>query len=85
MEAKMKSLNLSRTNNRSANPLIIDTYPSFINLWGRIKYLPIDTQIRAWYDEYMSQWPELFEKQIAEYKNDGLDWKVIAKERNTFV
>jgi hypothetical protein len=78
----MRGLDLSRAYyNEIIKPLIIDTYPSFIEFWDRVRDLPIDTQIEAWHSEYMSQWPELLEKQITEYKNDGLDWKVIAKER----
>lgn len=62
----MRGLDLSRAYyNEIIKPLIIDTYPSFIEFWDRVRDL----------------WPELLEKQITEYKNDGLDWKVIAKER----
>ncbi len=38
-------------------------------------------QIETWASEYMSQWPELLNKQIEDYAAQELDWRLIAEEK----
>ena len=60
---------------------IIDTFPAFQNIWSETKHSPINTQIKAWFDRYMSHWPELLQKQLDDYASLNEDWRVTAKER----
>lgn len=38
-------------------------------------------QMDAWLNEYMSQWPELLQKQLDDYASLNEDWRVTASER----
>jgi hypothetical protein len=60
---------------------IIDTYPAFQSYWDRAQHWDIEKQIHAWREVYLSQWPELLKKQVADYDSQGLDWRQIARER----
>jgi hypothetical protein len=60
---------------------VIDAFPAFQAYWGKARNKPMDAQIELWANEYMSDWPELLEKQIADYSEQNLDWKDIARER----
>jgi hypothetical protein len=59
---------------------IIDTFPAFLAFWEKAQHLPLDAQIEGWASDYMAQWPELLEKQIHSYAEDGDDWRDVAKE-----
>ena len=59
----------------------IDTFPAFLVYWDKAQYQCLDDQIEAWASEYMSQWPELLEKQIEDYTAQRLDWRQIAREK----
>lgn len=60
---------------------IIDTFPEFLAFWEEAKKEPIDRQIERWASIYMSEWPELLEKQKRKYSREGFDWKEIAREK----
>lgn len=60
---------------------IINTFPEFLAFWEKAKTKPVDMQIKLWESAYMSQWPELLEKQQKDYSSEGLDWKQIAREK----
>jgi hypothetical protein len=60
---------------------VIDTFPAFLAFWEKTQRLSLDAQIEGWASVYMAQWPELLEKQIQSYVEDGDDWRRIAGER----
>jgi hypothetical protein len=60
---------------------IIDTFPVFLTFWSEAQQKPIDAQIDCWASEYMSQWPELLEKQKQDYSDQQEDWRQIAREK----
>ena len=60
---------------------IIDTYPEFQSYWERAQHWDVEKQINAWKEDYLSRWPELLKKQIADYESQDLDWRQIARER----
>jgi len=60
---------------------LVDTFPAFLVFWEKAQHLPLDAQIEGWASDYMAQWPELLEKQIHSYAEDGDDWRVVARER----
>ena len=60
---------------------IIDTFPSFQALWSEVNHEPLDVQIEAWHDRFMSQWPELLQKQLDDYVSLNEDWHLTAAER----
>ena len=60
---------------------ILDTFPSFLTVWHEIQDSPVNVQIDAWLDRYMSQWPELLQKQLDDYASLNEDWKMTASER----
>jgi len=61
--------------------MILDTYPSFKESWGKVKTKSLDVLLDLWENEYMSRYPELFELQVKSYKDLRVDWRKIAKER----
>lgn len=60
---------------------VIDTFPVFLAFWGQAQQKPLDGQIEAWASEYMSQWPELLQKQLQDYSQEGVDWRQVAREK----
>ncbi|GEM_PF-3574555 len=61
------------------NSYLLDTFPAFLVFWEKAQHLPLDTQIEGWASDYMASWPELLEKQIHSYAEDGDDWRDIAE------
>ncbi len=59
---------------------IIDTFDSFLEYWEGVKERPQLQQISAWHDQYMARWPELRQKQIDCYSEEGDDWLAVANE-----
>ena len=59
----------------------IDTFPAFLNFWTENGDKPIEDQIDAWVNDYMSRWPELLKLQQDNYAEDNLDWRHIAREK----
>jgi len=60
---------------------IIDTFPAFLAYWTKAQNKPLDAQVETWAADYMSQWPELLEKQLDDYASQDEDWRQIARER----
>ncbi len=61
--------------------MIIDTFPAFERYWAKANRWSLDQQIDGWAKFYQNAWPELFDKQVGDYRSAGLDWKQIARER----
>jgi hypothetical protein len=59
----------------------IDTFPAFLAFWEKAQHLSLDAQVEGWASVYLAQWPELLEKQIQDYSEQGYDWRQVAKER----
>ena len=62
-------------------PNLIDTYPAFLSFWERVQSEPLDRQIECWAEEYLSAWPELLAKQQADYADQHVDWRQIARDK----
>jgi hypothetical protein len=60
---------------------ILDTFDGFERYWSNVSQKSINQKLRLWKSVYMSEYPELLEKQIKSYKEDGIDWEKIAMER----
>lgn len=60
---------------------IVDTFPAFDQFWRRARSLPTDHAIESWRRDYLRPWPELRRKQIASYRQDGVDWYKVARAR----
>jgi hypothetical protein len=60
---------------------VLDTFPAFEEYWRSVRFRPVEVQVDRWEHEYMSRWPELLEKQVRSYSDEGLDWKQIARTR----
>ena len=67
--------------NEPVGVAVIDAFPEFLEYWEAVRTKPIEQQIDAWAADYMSRWPELLEKQIDSYKEQGCDWRDVARER----
>ena len=48
---------------------VIDTFSKFLRFWAGAQGKPLEKQIDGWASEYMSQWPELLEKQQGDYSS----------------
>jgi hypothetical protein len=60
---------------------VVDTFPAYMAYWEKVQDKPIDAQIETWAADYMSQWPELLEKQLDDYAAENEDWRQVARER----
>jgi hypothetical protein len=60
---------------------IIDTFPAFLAYWKAAQSKPLDAQIEAWARDYMSEWPELLQKQQDDYADQDIEWRQVARER----
>lgn len=61
--------------------VVIDTFPAFLEWWGRARRQSLEEQIESWAAEYMARWPELLARQQEDYASQGLDWRQVARER----
>jgi len=59
---------------------IVDTFMEFQTFWKQVKHRPLHNQIESWASQYMRPWPELRQKQIDCYLEDGDDWREIAQK-----
>lgn len=59
----------------------VDIFPAFVDFWQQVQHLSLDEQIERWSTGFMSHSPELFEKQIADYAEQNVDWRTIAAEK----
>lgn len=64
-----------------SNCVLVDTFPAFLSFWKNMRSRDIREQIAGWRSVYLSEWPELFQKQIQCYAEEGEDWELIAQER----
>lgn len=62
------------------NLQIIDTFPDFLTYWHQAQHQPMPAQIEAWAEQYMHKWPELRQKQIDCYVEEGDNWRDVARE-----
>lgn len=62
-------------------PLIVDTFAAFLRYWHGYQDRPLDEQIEAWAQVYLSPWPDLLALQVEDYAAQGADWREIARER----
>jgi hypothetical protein len=60
---------------------LIDTFPAFLAFWETAQHQSLDDQVQGWASTYLAQWPELLEKQVQAYTEDGDDWRLVARER----
>jgi hypothetical protein len=60
---------------------IVDAFPAFVAFWDAIQRKPLEAQVEAWASDYASQWPELLQKQVEDYANQGVDWRQVGRER----
>jgi len=58
--------------------MVIDTFPKFLELWGRICDLPVQAQVEHW-ASCMAGWPEVLTLLTQDYTAQGLDWREIAE------
>ena len=58
---------------------IIDTYPDFFDLWQTAAKEPVKIQIERWRTDYITDWPEIKNWQLAGYEDD-LEWREYARE-----
>jgi hypothetical protein len=60
---------------------IVDTYPDFLKYWSNVCKKGLDEQIDKWESVYMSKYPELLQKQLADYANLKANWRKVAYDR----
>jgi hypothetical protein len=59
----------------------VDAFPAFVDFWQHAQLLSVSEQIERWAGELMPHWPELFEKQIADYADQNVDGRTVAAEK----
>ena len=59
---------------------IIDTFPSFLEAVEARMPDTVDGWLELWTEQYMAFWPELFAMQVADYAEQGADWRQIGRE-----
>ena len=60
---------------------VMDTFPSFLTFWMEVRDEPVDVQVEGWVSRYMTEWPELLDKQLRACWACGLEWQSVARER----
>lgn len=60
---------------------LIDTYKDLVNYCEKYKDESIKYMINGWLNEYISTYPELRDKCINNYKEEGFDWYKIALKK----
>ena len=64
-----------------ASIITLDTIPAFERFWEEARSEAIDRKIDSWRLDYLRPWPELYQKQVADYRRQGVDWRAIARRR----
>jgi hypothetical protein len=59
---------------------ILDTYEDFSDYWTCARFKNVEEQVQLWHDSYMKKYPELFDKQVQNYRIENMDWQEIAKK-----
>ena len=60
---------------------ILDTFPAFMNYWDQFSELPLKERIDQWAHGYLAPWPDLLAMQVDDYREQHIDWRVIAREK----
>lgn len=60
---------------------VLDTFPAFDRVWRKVRTLPPEQQLASWRRDYLRPWPELFRKQAADYRDQGVAWRDVALHR----
>ncbi len=66
---------------RISRSTLTDTFPEFLHFWAESQSLSIERQVEAWATNYLAPYPELLQKQVADYASQGIDWRRVAAER----
>ena len=61
--------------------MIIDAFPAFQSYWKQARHGPLDHQITGWANMLRDGWPELLIRLQDDYRTQGLDWRLIAREK----
>lgn len=61
-------------------PILIDTFPRFLDFWANVRASNVETQVERWESEHMASWPELLKKQKCSFLENGVDWRQVAAE-----
>jgi len=59
---------------------IIDIFPPFLDFWQETRHKPLAVQLDEWAAIYMAPWSELLNKQLDDYAELEVDWRIIAAE-----
>jgi hypothetical protein len=65
----------------SISSSIVDTYPSFLHALQLEKPLTVDQWLAFWAENYMQHWPTLRDMVVNDYREQGEDWRQIAREK----
>lgn len=60
---------------------VVDTFPSFLELWGRVQGQSLEAGIETWLAQFHAEWPVLAAKLDNSYVEDGLQWRQVLGER----
>ncbi len=60
---------------------VVDTFPEFVKYRAVWQSGSLQEQISTWENSYLSQWPEILQKQRSCYEEDGEDWELIARDK----
>ena len=60
---------------------IIDTYTQFLKVWPELHVVDLSKKPDIWLTGYMNHYPELLQKQLDSYAEDGFDWRSTALDR----
>lgn len=63
-----------------ATKQIVDTFPSFLRAFEIEQPAATDDWLKLWVERYMALWPELLAMQVADYAEQGEDWRQVARE-----
>ncbi|MGD2077979.1 MAG: hypothetical protein PVH18_06325, partial [Chloroflexota bacterium] len=64
----------------SISSSIVDTYPSFLRALQLENPLSVDQWLALWAEDYMQHWPTLRDMVVNDYREQGEDWRQIARE-----
>ena len=59
---------------------VVDTYPQFLEIWPEFQAVENSQKPDLWLADYISQYPELLQKQLDTYVERGFDWRSVALE-----
>lgn len=62
-------------------PRITDAFDSFSAWWAEARALDAEQRLASWQAFNAERWSELLRLQVEAYREDGLDWRDVARER----